>query len=564
MTMAKPSASLHIPLVAALLLAGCATSPPAARSSPPAAAVPVSVAAPLFVEAAAPPPAAAQPAASEPAPTALPAASDVPTQPPVAERALAVREPGDLLDRVRKGFRLPDPEQLAIDRELNWFANNPEYLERTFNRAEMYLHYIVEQLEKRDMPRELALLPVVESAFEPYAYSRASASGLWQFIPGTGSRYGLKQNWWYDGRRDVVESTRAALDYLQALHDEFDGDWLLAVAAYNCGEGNVQRAIAANLRAGKRTDFWNLKLPAETRAYVPKLLAMSRLVARPADYGLEFSKIPDEPYFVPVQTGGQIDLQVVADLTGLAKDELFQLNPAFHRFATDPSGPYSLLVPVELAEGLEATLLGLSPEQRMRVEQYTAQRGDTVATVAKRFATTDSMVRELNGLAATARLAAGQQLRVPSSSVQLPSKALLAAARVDRPSSSRRTTVHIVRRGDTLSSIARRMGTDARSLARLNDMSINDTLRTGQKLVVASRQAGSAASAGSTPRGASSAATASSGRRITYTVRRGDTLYSIARVLQVSVGELLGWNRMGSASIIKPGQKLIAFVAARG
>jgi membrane-bound lytic murein transglycosylase D len=486
-----------------------------------------------------------------------------------SQRPLAVREPGDVFDRIRSGFQLPRIEQKAIDRELNWFANNPEYLERTFGRAEMYLHYIVEQLEQRGMPRELALLPVVESAFEPYAYSKARASGLWQFIPGTGSKYGLKQNWWYDGRRDVIESTRAALDYLQALHDEFGGDWLLAIAAYNCGEGNVEKALRNNRNAGKATDFWSLRLPTETRAYVPKLLAMSRLVANPADYGLDFSPIPDEAYFTPVNTGGQIDLQVVADLAGITRDELFQLNPAFHRFATDPSGPHTLLVPDTVADDLEQTLLALSPEQRMRVEKYTVQHGDTVASIALRFNSSDSMVRELNGLRSGDKLATGDELRVPSSAVQLPAKAMRAAALFDNPAASRRgmrSGVHIVRRGDTLSSIARRTGTDVRTLARLNDMSVSDTIRAGQRLVVAKGgAAASSARASATPSAAPSAsADAGSGRRVTYTVRRGDTLYGIARSLQVNVSQLLGWNSMVKSSVIKPGQKLIAFVSIRG
>src|SRR4029077_133663 len=163
-------------------------------------------------------------------------------------------------------------------------------------------------------------------------------------------------NWWYDGRRDVVASTRAALDYLQSLHDSLDGDWLLAIAAYNCGEGNVQRAINHNVRLGKPVDFWHLKLPTETRAYVPKLLAMRRIVANPAAYGLEFSQIDDEPYFAQVATGGQIDMQVASEISGVSRDDLYELNPAFHRWATDPTGPYSLLVPAEAAPGLEQAL----------------------------------------------------------------------------------------------------------------------------------------------------------------------------------------------------------------
>ncbi len=465
---------------------------------------------------------------------------------------------GDLFNRIRGGFQLEDVDQAAVTRELNWYANNPEYLERVFGRAELYLHYIVEQLERRGMPRELALLPVVESAFEPYAYSRARASGLWQFIPGTGTKYGLKQNWWYDGRRDVVESTRAALDYLQALHDEFNGDWLLAVAGYNCGEGAVARAIAANRRAGKPTDFWHLRLPAETRAYVPKLLAMSRLVAKPGDYGLEFSQIADQQYFTQVATGGQIDISVVSEVSGLTREEIYELNPAFHRWATDPTGPYSLLVPLEAAEGLEATLLALTPEQRMRVERYTIDHGDTMASVARHFNTTASVIRELNGMAASDGLVMGDQLRVPSASVQLPDKAARAAMLVDRRAlpgrAGARPDIHVVRRGDTLSSIARRMGTDSKTLARLNNMQLGDTLRTGQRLVLSSQKARSAsARSGNVASG--------DGRRVTYTVRRGDSLYSIARLLQVTVGELVGWNGISKSTVIKPGQKLVAFVS---
>ena len=202
---------------------------------------------------------------------------------------------GDLFERMRAGFVLDDVEHVAVEREVRFFASHPEYLDRTFRRGERYLYHIVNEIEARKMPLELALLPVVESAFNPVAYSRARASGLWQFIPGTGRRYDLKQNWYYDGRRDVVAATSAALDYLQFLSKEFDGDWLLAVAAYNCGEANIARALKKNRAAGKPTDFFSLKLPRETRAYVPKLLAMRRIVHDPAAHGLEFAPIANQP-----------------------------------------------------------------------------------------------------------------------------------------------------------------------------------------------------------------------------------------------------------------------------
>ncbi len=469
----------------------------------------------------------------------------------------------DLFVRLRSGFQLEDTDGAQVDRELNWYANHPDYLERVWGRAEHYMHFIVGQLNARSMPLEIALLPVVESAFEPYAYSRARAAGLWQFIPGTGSNYGLKQDWWYDGRRDVVASTRAALDYLQSLHDEFNGDWLLAIAAYNCGEGNVERAVRRNERLGKPIDFWHLKLPTETRAYVPKLLAMRRIVADPAAYGLEFSQIDDTPYFVQVNTGGQIDLQVVSEISGVGKDDLYELNPAFHRWATDPTGPYSLLVPIEAAEGLEQTLLSLTPEQRMRVASYEVHKQDTIAGIAKQYATTPELLRHLNNLAANDKPVVGSTLMVPSATIQLPEKAMRAAALFDRPGrmSGRRYAhrgLHVVRRGDTLFAIAHRLGTDVHTLARLNNMDVNDPIRAGQRLVVSSR------APAASPAGGRATASAGSGRQITYTVRRGDTLYGIARLLQVTVRELLGWNGMESGSSIRPGQKLVAFVSSRG
>jgi len=547
-------------VVALLALAGCAHQP---RSTE--ALLPISVTAtadPVSVDPAVP---AADPASAGEVAVLPDEAVVQPIDPPtLSDHSLVAPPAPDLFVRLRSGFKLEDADEAIVDRELNWYANHPDYLERTWSRAEQYLHYIVEQLNARSMPLELALLPVVESAFEPYAYSRARASGLWQFISGTGSLYGLKQDWWYDGRRDVVASTRAALDYLQALHDNLGGDWLLAIAAYNCGEGNVQRAINRNLRLGRPTDLWHLKLPRETRSYVPKLLAMRRIVADPAAYGLEFSQISDEPYFAQVATGGQIDLQVVAEIAGITKDDLYELNPAFHRWATDPTGPYSLLVPVEAADGLEQTLLSLTPEQRMRVDRYEVSHGDTIASIATQYSTTPELLRHLNNMDSKEKPVIGTVLLVPSSTIQLPEKAMRAAALFDRPGrlGGRRGThhgLHVVRRGDTLYAIAHRLGTDVATLARLNNMDVGDTLRAGQRLVVSSRAPRAEASGTR-----SSASNTGNARQVTYTVRRGDTLYSIARLLQVTVRDLLGWNGISTAGAIRPGQKLVAFVNGRG
>jgi membrane-bound lytic murein transglycosylase D len=458
----------------------------------------------------------------------------------------------DLFDRMRAGFVFAEVQEPAIDQQLNWFEHNPDYLERTFQRAQRYLYHIVTEVEARGMPLEFALLPVVESAYEPFAYSRSRAAGLWQFIPGTGVRFGLKQDWWYDGRRDVVESTRAALDYLQALHDQFDGDWLLAIAAYNVGEMTVQREFDHNKALGLPTDFWHLKLPAETRAYVPKLLAMKRLMAEPERYGIEFAPMPNEPYFAVIDTGSQIDLKIAASLAGTSYDEVAALNPGYNRWATDPDGPHRLLVPIDNADGFEAALKTLAPEDRVRYLAHEVGRRETLQSIASEFNTSTVILAKVNNLK-DKKLTPGQTLQIPQASDQLPEKVLLAAARVDRPSSDtggrkHGQIVYRVRPGDTLSKIAQRQGMTVGALARLNNIGPGDTVVKGQRLVLRAstrtyRSEGSV-----------------SARRLMYTVRKGDTVFSISRQFQVSVTRLKSWNGLNSHHQIRAGQHLVMYV----
>src|SRR5215212_3857911 len=226
----------------------------------------------------------------------------------------------DLWQRIRMGFTLePMESPLVLDNE-SWYASRPEYIKRFVDRGSRYLHYIVEQVEKRNMPMEVALLPVIESAFTPKAFSRAKASGLWQFIPSTGKNYGLTQDWWRDNRNDVVAATDAALNYLQKLHDMFNS-WELAFAAYNCGEGCVARAIAYNQKRGLPTDYLHLRLPPETRNYVPKLIAVKNIVLSPTTYGIEIDSIPDQPYFTTVEAPAKIDVKVAATLADMTVEE---------------------------------------------------------------------------------------------------------------------------------------------------------------------------------------------------------------------------------------------------
>ncbi|MGA9369393.1 MAG: LysM peptidoglycan-binding domain-containing protein, partial [Steroidobacteraceae bacterium] len=504
-----------------------------------------------------------------PPPVAAPAPAEVPAAPEAQQAVPTPAQYADLFARIRAGFVLDDPDESAIDQQLEWYASNPDYLQRAFGRADMYLYYIVSQLEARHMPLELALLPVIESAFQPYAYSRARAAGLWQFIPGTGSRFGLKQDWWYDGRRDVVASTNAALDYLQALHDEFNGDWLLAVAAYNCGEIAVQHAVQVNEAEGRPIDFWHLRLPRETEAYVPKLLAMKRLVDGPGKYGLDFTAIPNQPYFARVMTQGQINLQVAAQIAGITADEVYDLNPAFHRWASDPTGPFYLLLPVDAAPVFEQNVADLTPDERMGIEHYEVRRRDTVYSVARNFKTSVEILRKLNTLPA-GRLTVGMELEVPATVYVLPENVVLAAERVDGRS---RWTRHFrfqvvrVRRGDSLWAIARRNRMNVHTLARLNGLTPGQTLHPGQRLRLASSEP-AATQYDRHHRSHSHYYQASyhpesSARRVVYTVRSGDTLWRIARLFQVRVAQIEAWNGTGSRHILA-GQKLTIRVASGG
>lgn len=458
----------------------------------------------------------------------------------------------DIFERIRTGFTLIDVDHADVERELQWFARHPAYLDRTFKRGERYLYHIVQEIEARGMPLELALLPVVESAFNPVAYSRARASGLWQFIPATGLRYGLKQNWYYDGRRDVLEATRAALDYLQFLHSEFD-DWLLAVAAYNCGERNVARAIARNQAAGKPTDFFSLSLPRETRAYVPKLLAMRRIVADPAEHGLAFAPIANQPYFAKVETAGQLDLHVAAELAELPKEELLALNPAFNHWVTDPDGPHHLLVPVDRQERLTAGLAALPPEKRVRVVYHRVRKGDTLGAIAAKYGVSVAALRSTNKLRGTL-IHPGQDLLIAAAPPQGDARAVVARAAAN-PEPLRRVAndgTHRVRRGDTLWSIARTHGVSLDRLVQTNGLRRNDTLSIGQVL----RIPGTATLASTDP----TAVTPSS---VTYVVRAGDTLSRIAKRFRVSLSDLLGWNGLDATNVIKPGQRLVMHVSSR-
>ncbi|MEE8305167.1 MAG: LysM peptidoglycan-binding domain-containing protein, partial [Candidatus Tectomicrobia bacterium] len=388
-------------------------------------------------------------------------------------------EDSDLWERIRQGFAFPAGQHRRIDGEAKWFSRNQDYLDRVAEHARPYLHYIVSQVEKRGLPTEIVLLPVVESAFQPYAYSSGHAAGIWQFIPATGRRFGLKLNWWYDGRRDIVASTRAALDYLEYLHDYFDGDWLLALAGYNAGEGTVLKAMRYNRRRRRPTDFWSLRLPRETKQYVPRLLALRDIVAAPEKMGISLRPILDEPYLTSVDIDSQLDLATAAKLADMDLEELHQLNPGFNRWATAPDGPHHLLLPLDKAERFADEVAQLPPELRVQWVRHRVRRGETLGGIARRYRTTVRVLRQLNNLRGNL-IRAGHYLVIP-----IPARAggsqqianLDIAANGDN-------SIHTVRSGESLWLLSRRYGTTVRELCHWNNISPRALLQPGQRIIV--------------------------------------------------------------------------------
>lgn len=487
-------------------------------------------------------------ATEQPAGDANPLVKDM--QEPAPEVQPAAPETS-LWQRLRDGFTLDETiDNSRVDAQRAWFANHQAYLDRVVTRAQRYLYYITQEAEQRKMPLELALLPVVESAFDPFAYSRGHASGPWQFIPSTGKHFGLTQDWWYDGRRDIVASTRAALSYLQQLSNRFDGDWLLALASYNAGAGTVSRAIARNQRKGLPTDFWHLDLPRETSAYVPKLIAVAQLVANPAKYGVTLADIPNEPYFDIVDTGGQIDLSQAAKMAGISVQELYMLNPGFNRWATPPDGPDHLLIPVQHTDTFTTALADLPDDQRVTWTRYVINSGDSLISISHKKGVPVDTLKRVNNLNSN-QIIAGNTLLIPGGRAKSDNyasaleKTLL---RHNQPS-GRRLTTYAVRSGDSLWTIARRHRVSVKDLMAWNHLSSRSVLRPGQKLNLYG--------------GGSTVLAQDTTRQVRYSVRNGDSLYAIASRFNVSVAAIQRWNGISANNYLQPGQHLTLYVDVR-
>ncbi len=450
--------------------------------------------------------------------------------------------------RVSNGLQFAlDHHNEQIEEEIDWFRSNPRYVAEVTERAMPFIYEIVQEVERRGLPLELALLPVIESAFNPMARSGQRAAGLWQFMAPTAASLGLKRDWWYDGRHDPMASTSAALDYLQALYTQFDEDWLLALAAYNAGQGNVQRAIQRNEQRGRATDFWSLPLPQETRRHVPRLLGLAHVMADPDHFELTLSPVPDQPYLIGYDVGSQIDLGLVATLAELDPERIYQYNPGYLQWATHPDGPHTVWLPVDSLPVFENNLTALG-DTRITWDRYVIQPGDTLSGIASRFRTQVGALQQTNNLTGS-RIVAGDSLLIPRAyraGEPLPSPSVVLAAANTLPVPAGQYTV---RSGDSLWRIANRYRMTVDELAQWNNIDVNSVLRPGQQLRL---EPDTIASIDVTE--------ATGPQALQYEVRPGDSLARIAREHGVSIEEITRWNRIGQSSLIHPGQELLLYL----
>ena len=483
------------------------------------------------------------------------------------EAAPAAPTNADLWARIRKGFALEHHlEEGRVQSELNWYASHPEYLNRVAARASRYLYHIVEAIEQRQMPMELALLPIVESAFDPFAYSHGRASGLWQFIPATARSFGMQADYWHDGRRDVRRATNGALNYLERLHGRLDDDWFLALAAYNSGEGNVRYSMRKNTKAGKPLDFFSLGLLKETRAYVPRLLAISAIIADPAKYNIELLSIANEPYWEMVDIGSQLDLAVAAEAAEITMDELYLLNPAYNKWSTHPDGPHELLVPVKQAETLRTNLAALPMDQRMAWRRHLVKNGESLGVIAAKYNTSVSTLRQANKIRGNL-IRTGQSLMIPVSRNASDAYELSAAGRLKarQDYTEKKSGVspvrYVVKSGDSFWDISRAYKVPMRSLAKWNGMATTETLMPGQELVIFSAELQDTATPTSSWSESELPTSQEVIRKVNYRVRQGESLALIANKFNLSVASIKGWNKsLGRKKYIQPGDRVTLYV----
>ncbi|HAT1660331.1 TPA: LysM peptidoglycan-binding domain-containing protein [Legionella pneumophila] len=446
----------------------------------------------------------------------------------------------DVWDVLRSEFTLShEVTRPEVQEQIRWLISHPSYINKVSSQSEPYIYHVLGEIKKRKLPGELALLPMIESAYDPFAYSGAGAAGIWQLMPRTGSDLGLKQDWWFDGRRSIGPSTDAALNYLVYLNKYFSGNWILAIAAYDSGEGTISRAIKSTARNGRYVQFWSLPVPRETKVYVPRLLALAEIINNPKRYKITLPNIPYLPYFEEVNIGSQIDLNHAAKLAGISYKELIKLNPGYNRWTTAPYKPFKLLIPAEKVERFNLNLSNIPEDKRVSWTKHQVKRGDSLDAIAKRYHTTANLIKQLNQLTSN-KVKPNQSLLIPSRKnspavAKIPPQEKKPAVKQPVPMKNIRI-IHIVQNNDSYQKIQKTYGVAAKDIQNWNKLAINAPLRKGQRLVIWKRVK----------------------QPIEYIVKSGDSLSVIAKKHQTKVNTIISLNPgLKKSTFLRLGQKIL-------
>lgn len=443
-------------------------------------------------------------------------------------------------DVLRSQFQMNhQTSQPEVQKQIRWLSSHPHYVTKLAQQSQPYIYHIVSELKQKRLPGELALVPMIESAYDPFAYSGAGAAGLWQLMPGTGSGLGLKQDWWYDGRRSIRLSTKAALQYLTYLHKFFNGNWILAIAAYDSGEGTIRRAIRKSNQNKNRVYFWSLNIPRETQAYIPRLMALAEIIKYHKYYNVKLPDIPYQPYFTEVDIGHQIELNKAAKLADMPYRELVKLNPGYNRWTTSPDGPHKLLIPNDKVETFKENLAKIPKEELVNWIKHTIRKGETLSTIAQAHSTTIVLLKELNKLKSTT-VKVGQELMIPALQSYQSTKARKKPINLyDRSTPSPQyKVIHIVQPGDSMEILEQRYQVQPGQIRYWNQIKGNQPLHPGDQLILWKK--------GSDSKNLTSR----------YTIKSGDNLGKIARIFNTTVQNLKNANPNIKPEKIRIGQTI--------